>query len=305
MSVFGVKTVAITGITGYLGHLLRNRLVSDGIPVIGLCRYSSDLSSRRYVMGEIPSQGLLSGVDVLVHCAYDMSVRSQSDIWKINVEGTHRLLRLAQESNVRRTIVLSSMSAFDGTNQLYGRSKLAIEDFAREMGAISVRPGLVYGPKARGMAGSLSALTRLPLVPVPASRSYQFAVHEDDFVQALSALINSELGSTDPIGLANPVAVRFKDLVEGLARLNGRTCRIVPLNWRILLSSLRACEKVGIELPFAQIHFLVSPIPPPMFRIPCSGKPWGFSSEDLVTLLSGCLRAHGGTKGDGAEPSPF
>ncbi len=47
---------------------------------------------------------------------------------------------------MRRIIVLSSMSAFSGTEQLYGRAKLAIQELARSFGAASVRPGLGMGP---------------------------------------------------------------------------------------------------------------------------------------------------------------
>ena len=109
---------------------------------------------------------VLHWADVLVHAAYDLSLTSPVDIWRVNVEGTRRLLEVAADARVRRILVLSSMSAFEGTTQLYGRAKLDIEAMTAASGGCAVRPGLVYGERPGGMAGALRKLTRLPIVPV-------------------------------------------------------------------------------------------------------------------------------------------
>ena len=69
----------------------------------------------------------LDDVDVLVHCAYDMTLTKRADIWRVNVFGSVALLERALAAGVPRTLVVSSMSAYRGTSQLYGRSKLAGE----------------------------------------------------------------------------------------------------------------------------------------------------------------------------------
>ena len=107
---------------------------------------------------------------------------------------------------------------FDGTKQLYGRAKLDIEAQARRFGACSVRPGLVYGRRAGGMAGTLQRLTRLPVVPLIGGRSYQFTVHEDDFADAIVALADAPAVPADPIGIANPVPVPFGQIMDRFAR---------------------------------------------------------------------------------------
>ena len=259
-----IRTVAITGSTGYLGGLLRGRFIEEGLRVISLSRANAGPDSRHYEIEESPSADLLSDVDALIHCAYDMKVRRERDIWAVNVEGSRRLLEHARSSGVKRTIVLSSMSAFEGTQQLYGRSKLAIEDIAMANRAISVRPGIVYGPNAGGMAGALSALTRLPVVPVVASRSHQFTLHEDDFAAAMYALLRARIESWAPVGLANPVPVSFRALIMGLARLSGRSCRTVSLDWRIVLAGLRASEMLRIDLPFRADSLVGLANPAPM-----------------------------------------
>ena len=242
------RTAAVTGATGYLGGVICDRLKADGWRTINLSR-TERAGARRFVLGAPVPPQLLDGVDLLVHCAYDMSLRDAADIWRVNVDGSRQLLEVARSAGVGRMIVLSSMSAFDGTTQLYGRAKLDIESQARRLGACSVRPGLVYGPRAGGMAGTLSRLTRLPVVPLIGGGSYQFTVHEDDLADAISALALADNVPSGPIGIANPCRVPFRHILERVARDQGRRCRFVPVDWRLVRATVSVAEKLALPLP--------------------------------------------------------
>src|SRR5579863_8487055 len=123
------SSIAITGATGYIGSLLLRRFQDQGAPVVALVRSPgiTDSARRHYDMAEPPSSDLLAGVDVLIHCGWDLSLVKRDAAWSVNVVGTERLLDLARRSGVKRVVFISSMSAFDGTKQLYGRSKLSAE----------------------------------------------------------------------------------------------------------------------------------------------------------------------------------
>jgi nucleoside-diphosphate-sugar epimerase len=241
--------VAISGASGYLGGVIRDRLRGDGWRTIDLVRTVRGADCRRYEIGGEIASDLLVGVDVLIHCAYDMTLRTPDDIWRVNVAGSRRLLESARDAEVRRTIVLSSMSAFDGTAQLYGQSKLEIEKDAARLGACSVRPGLVYGRRAGGMAGTLARLACLPVVPLISTSARQFTVHEDDFADAIAALVKAEEAPTEPVGVANPVGVPFWKILERFAAEQGRRCRFVPIDWRVVRAILVLAEGLGVNLP--------------------------------------------------------
>lgn len=243
------RRAAVSGGSGYLGSVITDRLQADGWSTVTLSRTEKPGLWRRFVLGAPLEPGLLEGIDLLVHCAYDMTVRAPADIWRVNVDGAKALLEAAQAGGAPRVIVLSSMSAFEGTTQLYGRAKLEIEAHARRLGACSVRPGLVYGPRAGGMAGTLSRLVRLPVTPLVGGRSYQFTVHEDDFAASISALAAAESLPLEPIGIANPVPVPFRTVLQHFARDQGRKCRLVPVDWRLVLAALSVAEKLGLPLP--------------------------------------------------------
>jgi nucleoside-diphosphate-sugar epimerase len=258
-----LRTAAISGATGYLGSVIRDRLRVEGWRTIDLVRMGQGETGRRFVLGLPVEASLLDGVDLLVHCAYDMTLGRPADIWRVNVDGTRRLLELAHSTGVRRVIVLSSMSAFDGTTQLYGRAKLQIEGYAQQLAACSVRPGLVYGPNAGGMAGTLSRLVRLPVVPLITPSSYQFTVHEDDLADSIAALAVAKEVPTEPIGIANPLPVPFRKILDHLARDQGRQCRYLPVEWRLVQIALSLIEKLPLPQPIRadSLLGLVRPAP--------------------------------------------
>ena len=239
--------VAVTGATGYVGGLVCARYREAGWTVISLQRRVEDdgtgSSARRFVLGEPIDPDLLAGVDVLIHCAYDLSLTNSDDIERVNIEGTKRLLQAAADRGVRRIVLISSMSAYWGTEQVYGRAKLACEDATAAAGGVSVRLGLVYGQGWGGMAGSLRKLVELPVTPLVGVRSYQYTVHEDDAAQGLFALGAAEaVPGGAVVGLAHAGRVPFRTLLEGFARRAGAAPKFLPVPWRPVYGAMRVAE---------------------------------------------------------------
>lgn len=256
---------AVTGAGGYVGRIVGTALAADGFQVIRLVRRPEEGSGdRSYDLRRDPGANLLEGADTLIHCAYDFSVTSEADIWAVNVAGTRRLLKAAAASGVRRTILVSSMSAYPGTDQLYGRAKLDTERTALDLGMVVVRLGLVYGPGWGGMIGSLKKMASLPLVPIVGAGSYQYTVHEDDLADAFVVLAHASELPSIPLGLANPDPVPFRLLMEGIAVAAGRPrLRPIPIPWKPLYAALRLGERTPVKLPFRadSLLGLVRPAP--------------------------------------------
>ncbi len=244
------RAVAITGAYGYVGSLLSRRFEAAGWSVRALVRSpgAGDGRARPYELGRPLADGVLDSVDCLVHCAYDLSVVRRQDVWRVNVEGTRELLRTASRAAVPRIIVLSSMSAYEGTRQLYGQAKLAIEEATLAVGGCPVRPGLVYGDDPGGMAGALRKITKLPLVPAIAGDSRQFPVHEDDLASAVLALATANDPPHVPLGVAQPKPLSFRSLLRALA--GNERLIFVPLPWQLPYWALRGGELLGANLPF-------------------------------------------------------
>jgi nucleoside-diphosphate-sugar epimerase len=192
----------------------------------------------------------LQSANVLIHAAYDLSLTRSADIHRVNVEGTRRLLKAAKEVATDRIIVLSSMSAFAGTSQLYGRAKLDIEQMTVELGGCAIRPGLVHGKQAGGMAGAIRKLTTLPIVPVIAGGAGVYTVREDDLMEGIVLLASAANIEPGTISLAHPNRVALADLLSAFAAQENRRCRFVPVPWQVVYWLLRVGELMRLHLPF-------------------------------------------------------
>lgn len=242
---------AITGANGYLGSVLVEAFGAAGYAVRRLVRApAAGTSDRFFDLSTGEAAGGLDDVDVLVHCAYDMTLTRRADIWRVNVFGSVALLDRALAAGVPRTLVVSSMSAYGGTKQLYGRSKLAVEVEARARGMCVVRPGLVYGPGWGGMAGTLRRLATLPVLPDFGRAARQFTVSQDDFASAMVALAGAEDLPAVPVGIAHPQAVSFRQLLTAFAAGNARPAlHFVPVPPMAVYGALRVLELLPVALP--------------------------------------------------------
>jgi nucleoside-diphosphate-sugar epimerase len=247
--------VAVTGASGYLGSQICKTLESRDWRVVKLTR-SSERNHGQVLSYDLAAsitaqvQEALRSADVLIHAAYDLSLTSSAQIWQVNVKGTRRLLKAAEDAGVGRIIVLSSMSAFDGTSQLYGRAKLDIEAITIEHGGCAVRPGLVCSERAGGMAGALRKLTTLPIVPIIVGGAGVYTVWEEDFMKVITLLASAATLESGTISVAHPSRVTLIDLMRTFAALENRQCRFVPVPWHLAYWLLRSGELMRLHLPF-------------------------------------------------------
>jgi nucleoside-diphosphate-sugar epimerase len=259
------RTAAITGASGYLGSRLAERFAERGWDVVRLVRSAppDDGSARHYDLAEDVGPGLLASVDVLVHAAYDLAATRREEIWRVNVEGSRRLFAVASLAGGCRIIAISSMSAYEGTSQIYGRAKLAIESAALDAGGCAVRPGLVYGDRSGGMAGALERLCRLPVIPLVGGDARQYPVREADVVGAVIALAEADDFRPEVVGAAPADPVTFRALLETFADRQGRRAHFVPVPWQLLYWSLRFAELCRVSVPFRadSLLGLVRPAP--------------------------------------------
>ena len=246
---------AVTGASGYLGSQICRTLESSGWQVIRLTRSSAESHGQVIsydLAGPITPEvsEALQSADALIHAAYDLTLTSSADIWRVNVEGTRVLLNAAKEAGTSRIIVLSSMSAFEGTSQLYGRAKLDIEAITVRSGGCAIRPGLVHSEQAGGMAGAMRKLTKLPIVPVIAGGAGLYTVREEDLLEAIVLLASDTTLKPGTISIAHPSKVTLKDLMSVFAEQENRHRRFVPVPWQLVYWLLRSGELMRLHLPF-------------------------------------------------------
>lgn len=251
----GKMCCAVTGAAGYLGSAVTSRLQAGEVEVVELNRKGvpsrPEYRALAFQLGDDVASQAFATVDVLIHCAYDFAVNAWEAIRRVNVEGTRRLLAAAWAGGVRRIIIISTISAFDGCRSLYGRAKLEIERDAARYNAVVVRPGLVYDADApRGVVGALARVIDLsPIVPlVDGGKQVLYPCHVDDLTHLIYVLCTrDDTPAAGPIIASSMNGVSFHDILAAMARDKGKSPLFAPIPAFPLLVALRGAEKLGVR----------------------------------------------------------
>jgi nucleoside-diphosphate-sugar epimerase len=247
--------IGVTGSGGYVGSCIVRHLRAAGSQVIEF--HSSPVigndRARKFRLQEQPVPSEFAGVDVLVHCAYDFGVLGWEEIQSVNVEGTRRLFEAASLGGVRRFVLISSISAFEGCKSLYGRGKLEAEAIAAKLGAVIIRPGLVFGPNSGGMMLALDRLATFPIaVPMVGSgEAIQYLAHESDLARLVSAVIERPADAgVAPISAAHPSGISLRGIMTVLCLAGGRRPHFIGIPSPMIAAVLAVAESAGLRLKF-------------------------------------------------------
>ncbi len=251
MRIFKMKAV-VSGASGYVGGAISSALEKEGWTVAS----PGASEGKKWRMPEEPVPGTFQGAAAFVHSAWDMRPANAAESHRTNVDGSLKLLQAARTAGVKTLLFVSSMSAFEGGESVYARTKLAVEKEFLAAGGIVVRPGLVYGEASGGMVGKLlKPVRKLPLIPVPCANVLQYPVHQDT-VAGFAA--DAVAGKIPPgvYSLAHPEPLSLRRIVQILARSENKRPILLPIPWRPAWLGLEFCALMGIKLPFSADNLL-------------------------------------------------
>jgi len=276
--------ILVTGANGFVGRALVARLLADGARVRAAVRRTGipfDAPVEEVVVGTIgPStdwRPALGGVDVVVHCAArvhqlrDGSADPLAEFRVVNRDGTSRLAQQAAEAGVRRFILLSSIGVngaetFDvpfrasdapRPHSPYAVSKLEAETALRRiaadtgLGAVVIRPPLVYGPDAPGnFATLLRALHRGLPMPFGAIDNRRSFVAIDNLVDLIATTARSDAAAGATFLVSDGEDLSTTELLRRIAAALGRPARLVsvPPSWLRSAANLLGRRQLGQRL---------------------------------------------------------
>jgi nucleoside-diphosphate-sugar epimerase len=294
------RVIAITGANGYVGSIIAGALEHEAT-IIELVR--SPRTSRQFQWSfDAPAEAIASelkarGVTDLVHAAWDMKANSAEEVERRCVEGSIQLFHAARDAGVRKTIFISTISAFADARATYGKTKYKVERAVLEAGGIALRLGLVYGKNSGGVFGNLRAAVRKSrIVPLIGSgMAKQYLLNERTLVTAVRRAVSGDFDDEfSPITLAHPKPCTFRDLVASIASEEHRSVVLVPIPWKLLYLGLASAERIGLKLDFRSDSVLsfIYQNPSPDFsalvkykieteELPLTGPRTGFSSDDV------------------------
>jgi nucleoside-diphosphate-sugar epimerase len=192
-----VKTVALTGATGFVGRITLERLVSAGWHVRALTRRDQtkkpDVTWVHGHLGDTASLAeLCKGADAVLHVAGVVNAPDAAGFESGNVTGTANMLTAAQSAGIERFVSVSSLAARHPDLSMYGASKARAEYLVRgsKLSWTIIRPPGVYGPGDTEMFDMFRIAAKgWALLP---PRGRVSVIHVDDLARLLVSLLSAD-----------------------------------------------------------------------------------------------------------------
>lgn len=203
-----MKTVLVTGATGFIGHHLCATLLNKGVKLRVLGRRQPDIDAEFHFWDMVDPLSTipLTGVDTVFHLAGKAHALAETrqdmdEYFSINTEATQKLLQASKKAGVKTFIYFSSVKAAGDINGLmdesvsvesdmpYGQSKKASEQLVLEGNYVPhpvvIRPSMVYGNTDKGnLPKMIQAVRAGKFPPLPEIQNRRSMVHVDDVVSA-------------------------------------------------------------------------------------------------------------------------
>lgn len=192
-----MKTVALTGATGFVGRITLDRLVAAGWHVRALTRRDQHKKAGvSWVHGRLDDAAsldeLCNGADAVLHIAGVVNASDAAGFESGNVTGTANMIAAAQSAGIHRFVSVSSLAAREPALSLYGASKAKAENLVKvsTLDWTVIRPPGVYGPGDTEMFDMFRIATKgWALLP---PRGRVSVIHVDDLARLLVTLLSAE-----------------------------------------------------------------------------------------------------------------
>ena len=253
-----MKTVLITGASGFIARHAARALAPAGERVIGVSRSGHAIDKftgvyTAHLTNSISDILAKNPVDAVVHSAN----HAGQDEYRVNVEGTTRWMNEAEAAGVKLQILLSSLSADANAPSEYGRAKYELERRFVEKNQVVLRLGLVVGDG--GMFSKIrQSIEHSPIVPLlDGGRSSVYVLGVDYLANVICDCVRT--GSDKLRGrvlqIQQPDPHTLRDVMMSIRRHYGYSTRFVPLpSLPILWAALVAERLPFVKLPVSSTH---------------------------------------------------
>jgi nucleoside-diphosphate-sugar epimerase len=301
----------VTGINGFIGSHVSQRLLSRGLTVRGIVRRTSDLTflqgqGPELSFGDITDRESLAapmkGVEVVIHVAGLASDWGPLEkFYEVNVTGTRNTAEEANRAGVRRFVHIgtTAVHGFPGYSHItesapmaetsfpYCETKKMAEnwlfDFARtvRMEISSIRPGNVFGPRDHTFIEKyLDALVDGKLGYVSGGCCLTAPNYIDNLVDAIETASVEPRAAGEAFFITDGLDITWNAFTEKFAASLGVPAPKLSVPFAIAYALAYGSEKL--------YHLLGSSSPPMLtrYRISNGGRDYHFSIDKARNLLA-------------------
>lgn len=210
-----MRTIAVTGGTGFVGRALCKALLARGcaVRVITRRRPAEPLPGAEYAEADFSDRDslarALAGADAAVHLAAALFCRSREAFMTANAGGTANLAAAASATpSLKKLVYVSSLAAGgpssadrprteadpDAPTSWYGQSKLEGESAVKKFSGgpfVILRPPIIYGKKDSGFSKIADWVRKGVMVNAGSSGGRFSFVYIEDLVRAIAQALET------------------------------------------------------------------------------------------------------------------
>jgi nucleoside-diphosphate-sugar epimerase len=324
--------ILVTGVSGYLGVKIANRLVDSGYEVIGIdINRSPELSEK--VVFHVADVRLRDQIRVaftgkirtVIHAAALVPItKMYSEYMSVNVQGAQTVAEVSLEFQVANFVHISSSSVYRATSDApmepnlglnpiepYGKSKLRAEAMVEEtfrgtgVSLAIVRPRTIIGPDRGGIFELFFSWISegKPIFTIgKGDKPFQF-IHVDDLVDAILMLSQTSESGVFNVGTDRYGSLRsvFQDLI-----LHARSkSRVIALPKSLTIGALFLLELMKLS-PLTSWHYRTLPRAFHFNISPMKNLGWSprFSNAEMLIEAYDSFIARGGKMDHAQGSSP-
>ncbi len=241
----------VTGANGFTGSHLTKLLLSRSDSVVAFVRRPSNLSRLSdcnvdFVYGDITDRAALTeamtNVDVVFHTAayVELGIVNESEMHRVNVEGTRAVIEVAQGLSVPRVVYCSTIGIFGDTggkpitetfqrtqkdfSSAYDRTKYEAQQIvdraaAQGLSVVSVLPSGIFGADDPHFKPVLTAFLRGRLKVWAGGARITGIVHVDDLAEAM--ILAAEKGTSGEHYIISAGDLTTREMFEIFSRETG------------------------------------------------------------------------------------
>ncbi|MDD2539696.1 MAG: NAD(P)H-binding protein [Desulfuromonadaceae bacterium] len=229
--------ILVTGANGFVGRLVRKRLLDDGFAVRCLVRNAASCvqDGAETILGDmlkpVTLGKVLEGIDTAYYLVHSMAA-GRAGFERRDREAAENFVAAANNAGVRRVIYLGGLGETGDDLSGHLKSRLEVADILKkgQFATTFLRAAIIIGAGGASFEMVKSLVERLPLMITPrwvTTRCQPIAVA--DVVGYLAGCLADErtCGRTFDIGGSD--ILPYKEMMERFARIVGRKLCILPV----------------------------------------------------------------------------
>ena len=245
------RRICILGGTGFIGRHITRRLVAAGHEVTIITRRRERqrdllvLPTVQLVQGDVHNPTLLQrqfeGQDAVINLVGILNERGHDGkgFERVHVVLADKVAQACRTSGVPRLLHMSALHASPTAPSCYLRTKalgenLVFESAGPHLHVTVFRPSVIFGEQDSFTNRFAKLLRLMPGVfPLACADARFQPVYVEDVAQVFVASLDRHNTHGQRYDLCGPRSYSLRELVEYLASISGRRCRVLGLNRRL------------------------------------------------------------------------